>query len=39
MDGIREHLALYRGSFLSSVHSHMSVNDVWVGFVGGSLGY
>ena len=26
------HLARYRDSFLSSDHSHMSVNDMWVSF-------
>ena len=28
MDGLRDHLARYRDSFLSSDHSHMSVNDI-----------
>ena len=32
MDGLRDHLARYRDSFLSSDHSHMSVNDMWVSF-------
>ena len=32
MDGLRDHLATYRDSFLSSDHSHMSVNDMWVSF-------
>ena len=32
MDGLRNHLARYRDSFLSSDHSHMSVNDMWVSF-------
>ena len=32
MDGLRDHLACYRDSFLSSDHSHMSVNDMWVSF-------
>ena len=32
MDGLRDHLAHYRDSFLSSDHSHMSVNDMWVSF-------
>ena len=32
MDGLRDHLACYRDSFLSSDHSHMSVNDMWVRF-------
>ena len=32
MDGFRDHLARYRDSFLSSDHSHMSVNDMWVSF-------
>ena len=27
MDGLRDHLARYRDSFLSSDYSHMSVND------------
>ena len=31
-DGLRDHLARYRYSFLSSDHSHMSVNDMWVSF-------
>ena len=32
IDGLRDHLARYRDSFLSSAHSHMSVNDMWVSF-------
>ena len=32
MDGLRDHLARYRDLFLSSDHSHMSVNDMWVSF-------
>ena len=32
MVGLRDHLARYRDSFLSSDHSHMSVNDMWVSF-------
>ena len=33
MEGIRDHLARFRDSFLSSDHdSHMSVNDMWVSF-------
>ena len=32
MDGLRDHLARYRDSFLSSEHSHMSVNYMWVSF-------
>ena len=32
MDGLRDHLARFRDSFLSSDHSHMSVNDMWVSF-------
>ena len=32
MDGLRDHLAHYRDSFLSYDHSHMSVNDMWVSF-------
>ena len=32
MDGLRDHLARYRDSFLSSDHGHMSVNDMWVSF-------
>ena len=32
MDGLRDHLARYRDSFLSSDHSHISVNDMWVSF-------
>ena len=30
IDGLRDHLARYRDSFLSSDHSHMSVNDMSV---------
>ena len=30
IDGLRDHLARYRDSFLSPDHSHMSVNDMWV---------
>ena len=32
MDGLRAHLARFRDTFLSSDHSHMSVNDMWVSF-------
>ena len=32
MDGLRDHLAQFKDSFLSSDHSHMSVNDMWVSF-------
>ena len=32
MDGLPDHLARYRDTFLSSDHSHMSVNDMWVSF-------
>ena len=32
MGGLRDHLAQFRDSFLSSDHSHMSVNDMWVSF-------
>ena len=32
MEGLRDHLARFRDSFLSSAHSHMSVNDMWVSF-------
>ena len=32
MDGLRDHLAHYRDSFLISDHRHMSVNDMWVSF-------
>ena len=32
MDGLRDHLARFRDAFLSSDHSHMSVNDMWVSF-------
>ena len=32
MDGLRDHLARFRDTFLSSDHSHMSVNDMWVSF-------
>ena len=32
MDGLRDHLARFRDTFLSSDHSHMSVNDMLVSF-------
>ena len=32
MDGLRDHLARFRNTFLSSDHSLMSVNDMWVSF-------
>ena len=32
MDGLRDHLARFRDTFLSSDHSHMLVNDMWVSF-------
>ena len=32
MEGLRDHLARFRDSFLSSDHSHISVNDMWVSF-------
>ena len=32
MDGLCDHLAHYRDSFLSSDHSHISVNGIWVSF-------
>ena len=32
MDGLRDHLARYRDSFLSSDHNHTSANDMWVSF-------
>ena len=32
MEGLRDHLARFRDSSLSSDHSHMSVNDMWVSF-------
>ena len=32
MEGLRDHLARFRDSFLSSDHSHMPVNDMWVSF-------
>ena len=32
MDGLHDHLSRYRDSFLSSDHSRMSVNDMWVSF-------
>ena len=32
MDGLRDHLARFRDTFLSSDHSHVSVNDMWVSF-------
>ena len=32
MDGLRDHLARFKDSFLSSDQSHLSVNDIWVSF-------
>ena len=32
MDGLRDHLARFRDTFLSSDHSHVSVNYMWVSF-------
>ena len=32
MDGLRDHLACFKDSFLSSDHSHLSVNYIWVSF-------
>ena len=32
MDGLRDHLARFKDSFLSSDHSHSSVNNMWVSF-------
>ena len=32
MDGHLDHLARFKETFLSSDHSHMSVNDMWVSF-------
>ena len=32
MGGLRDHLARFRDSFLSSDHSHMPVHDMWVSF-------
>ena len=32
MDGLRDHLARFRDTFLSSDHSHMSINDMWFSF-------
>ena len=32
MEGLHDHLPRFRDSFLSSDHSHMSVNDMWVSF-------
>ena len=32
MEGLRDHLARFRDSCLSSDHSRMSVNDMWVSF-------
>ena len=40
MDGLRDHLARYKDKILSADRSHMSVNDMWVGFyVRGNHGY
>ena len=32
MDGLQDHSARFKDSFLSSDHSHSSVNDTWVSF-------
>ena len=32
MDGLRDHLERFRDTFLSSDHSHVLVNDMWVSF-------
>ena len=32
MDGLRDHLARFRDTFLSSDYSHTAVNDMWVSF-------
>ena len=32
MDGLCDHLPRYRDTFLSSDHSHILVNDMWVSF-------
>ena len=32
MGGLRDHLACFKDSFLSSEHSHSSFNDMWVSF-------
>ena len=32
MEGLHDHLARFRESFLSSDHCHISVKDVWVSF-------
>ena len=32
MDGLRDQLGGLRDTFLSSDHSHLSVNDMWVSF-------
>ena len=32
MDGLRDHLARFRDTFLSSDQSHMSVNDMWASY-------
>ena len=32
MDGLHDHLARYRDSFLSTDHGQVSVNDMWVSF-------
>ena len=32
MDGLPDHLAQFRDTFLTSDHSHMSVNGMWVSF-------
>ena len=32
MDGLRNHLARFKDSFLSSDHSQLSVNHMWVSF-------
>ena len=33
MDSLRHHLTCFKDSFLSSDHSHLSVNDMWVSFM------
>ena len=32
MGGLHDHLARFKDLFLSSDHSHSSVNDMWVSF-------
>ena len=37
MTGLRDHMSLFKESYLSEDHSHMSVNEMWVKFKTGFL--